>query len=109
MGDAAIKAVKSIKYEGVGTVEFLVDKKRTSYFMEMNTRIQVEHPVTEEVINYDLICEQIKAAAGIKISGKTMYLYYMQLNAALMLKILRIILCLVPARLLTFINLVGTV
>ena len=70
MGDAAIKAVKSIKYEGVGTVEFLVDKNRQFYFMEMNTRIQVEHPVTEEVINYDLICEQIKVAAGIKISGK---------------------------------------
>ena len=70
MGRAAIKAVKSIKYEGVGTVEFLVDKHRNFYFMEMNTRIQVEHPVTEEVINYDLICEQIKVAAGIKISGK---------------------------------------
>ena len=69
MGDAAIKAVKSINYEGVGTVEFLVDKNRNFYFMEMNTRIQVEHPVTEEVINYDLICEQIKVAAGIKISG----------------------------------------
>ena len=70
MGKAAIKAVKSINYEGVGTVEFLVDKNRNFYFMEMNTRIQVEHPVTEEVINYDLICEQIKVAAGIKISGK---------------------------------------
>jgi len=70
MGEAAIKAVKSIKYEGVGTVEFLVDKNRNFYFMEMNTRIQVEHPVTEEVINYDLICEQIKVASGIKISGK---------------------------------------
>ena len=70
MGDAAIKAVKSIKYEGVGTVEFLVDKNRNFYFMEMNTRIQVEHPVTEEVINYDLICEQIKVAYGIKISGQ---------------------------------------
>ena len=69
MGNAAIKAVKSINYEGVGTVEFLVDKNRNFYFMEMNTRIQVEHPVTEEVINYDLICEQIKVAAGIKISG----------------------------------------
>ena len=70
MGEAAIKAVKSIKYEGVGTVEFLVDKNRNFYFMEMNTRIQVEHPVTEEVINYDLICEQIKVAYGVKISGK---------------------------------------
>ena len=73
MGDAAIKAVKSIKYEGVGTVEFLVDKNRNFYFMEMNTRIQVEHPVTEEVINYDLICEQIKVAAGINISGKNYF------------------------------------
>ena len=70
MGNAAIKAVTSIQYEGVGTVEFLVDKNRNFYFMEMNTRIQVEHPVTEEVINYDLISEQIKVAAGIKISGK---------------------------------------
>ena len=73
MGEAAIKAVKSINYEGVGTVEFLVDKNRNFYFMEMNTRIQVEHPVTEEVINYDLICEQIKVAAGIKISGKNYF------------------------------------
>lgn len=70
MGDAAIKAAAAINYEGVGTVEFLVDKHRNFYFMEMNTRIQVEHCVTEEVINYDLIKEQIKIAAGIKISGK---------------------------------------
>jgi len=70
MGRAAIKAVKAIKYEGVGTVEFLVDKNRDFYFMEMNTRIQVEHTITEEVINYDLIKEQIKLAAGDKISGK---------------------------------------
>lgn len=70
MGAAAIKAAKAINYEGVGTVEFLVDKYREFYFMEMNTRIQVEHCVTEEVINYDLIKEQIKIAAGIKISGK---------------------------------------
>lgn len=70
MGDAAIKAAKAIDYEGVGTIEFLVDKHRNFYFMEMNTRIQVEHCVTEEVINYDLIKEQIKIAAGIKISGK---------------------------------------
>jgi len=69
MGEAAIKAVNAIKYEGVGTVEFLVDKHRKFYFMEMNTRIQVEHPVTEEVIDYDLIKEQIKIAAGIEISG----------------------------------------
>ncbi len=70
MGDAAIKAVKAISYEGVGTVEFLVDKHRQFYFMEMNTRIQVEHTITEEVINYDLVKEQIKIAAGEPISGK---------------------------------------
>ena len=73
MGDAAIKAGESIKYEGVGTVEFLVDKHRDFYFMEMNTRIQVEHPVTEEVIDHDLIKEQIKVAAGIPISGVSYY------------------------------------
>ncbi|NOT37308.1 MAG: acetyl-CoA carboxylase biotin carboxylase subunit [Saprospiraceae bacterium] len=73
MGDAAIKAGKSINYEGVGTIEFLVDKYRNFYFMEMNTRIQVEHPVTEEVIDHDLIKEQIKVAAGIPISGKNYY------------------------------------
>ena len=70
MGKAAIKAAKAVKYEGVGTVEFLVDKNRDFYFMEMNTRIQVEHTITEEVINFDLIKEQIKIAAGEKISGK---------------------------------------
>ncbi len=70
MGEAAIKAAAAINYESVGTVEFLVDKHRNFYFMEMNTRIQVEHGVTEEVINFDLIKEQIKIAAGIKISGK---------------------------------------
>ena len=70
MGKAAIKAAKAVKYEGVGTIEFLVDKHRNFYFMEMNTRIQVEHCVTEEVTNYDLIREQIKIAAGQKISGK---------------------------------------
>ncbi|MFZ1495563.1 MAG: acetyl-CoA carboxylase biotin carboxylase subunit, partial [Saprospiraceae bacterium] len=69
MGEAAIKAGQSINYEGVGTVEFLVDKYRNFYFMEMNTRIQVEHPVTEEVVDYDLIKEQIKVAAGEPISG----------------------------------------
>jgi len=69
MGDAAIKAGEAIKYEGVGTVEFLVDKHRNFYFMEMNTRIQVEHTVTEEVIDHDLIKEQIKLAAGEKITG----------------------------------------
>ena len=78
MGLAAIKAAESVKYEGVGTVEFLVDKHRKFYFMEMNTRIQVEHPITEEVVDYDLIREQIKVAAGIKISGKN---YHPQLHA----------------------------
>ena len=70
MGEAAIKATKAVNYEGVGTVEFLVDINRDFYFMEMNTRIQVEHTITEEVINYDLIKEQIKLAAGEKISGQ---------------------------------------
>ena len=78
MGAAAIKAAEAVKYEGVGTVEFLVDKYRKFFFMEMNTRIQVEHPVTEEVVDFDLIKEQIKVAAGIKISGKN---YIPQLHA----------------------------
>jgi len=78
MGKAAIKAAAAVKYEGVGTVEFLVDKHRNFYFMEMNTRIQVEHTITEEVINFDLIKEQIKIAAGHKISGKN---YYPQMHA----------------------------
>ncbi|MBL0181857.1 MAG: acetyl-CoA carboxylase biotin carboxylase subunit [Chitinophagaceae bacterium] len=78
MGNAAIKAAQAINYESVGTVEFLVDKHRNFYFMEMNTRIQVEHCVTEEVINYDLIKEQIKIAAGEKIVGKA---YYPQMHA----------------------------
>ncbi|NVK65268.1 MAG: acetyl-CoA carboxylase biotin carboxylase subunit [Flavobacteriales bacterium] len=73
MGEAAIKATKAVNYEGVGTVEFLVDKHRDFYFMEMNTRIQVEHTITEEVINYDLIKEQIKLAAGEKMSGENHY------------------------------------
>ena len=73
MGQAAVKASDFIGYEGAGTVEFLVDKNRDFYFMEMNTRIQVEHPVTEQVIGYDLIKEQIKVAAGMKISGKNYY------------------------------------
>lgn len=70
MGEAAVKAAEYIKYEGAGTVEFLVDKNRNFYFMEMNTRIQVEHPITEQVIDYDLIREQILVAAGVPISGK---------------------------------------
>ncbi|MFC6861433.1 acetyl-CoA carboxylase biotin carboxylase subunit [Zunongwangia atlantica] len=70
MGEAAVKAAEFIKYEGAGTVEFLVDKHRKFYFMEMNTRIQVEHPITEQVIDYDLIREQILVAAGVPISGK---------------------------------------
>ena len=78
MGEAAIKAALAVKYEGVGTVEFLVDRHRNFYFMEMNTRIQVEHPITEEVINYDLIKEQIKIAAGMPISGKN---YFPNLHA----------------------------
>ena len=70
MGEAAVKASEFIKYEGAGTVEFLVDKHRNFYFMEMNTRIQVEHPITEQVINFDLIREQILVAAGVPILGK---------------------------------------
>lgn len=70
MGKAAIKAAEFIKYEGAGTVEFLVDKNRKFFFMEMNTRIQVEHPITEQVIGIDLIREQILVAAGVPISGK---------------------------------------
>lgn len=69
MGEAAIKGAQAIKYEGAGTIEFLVDKHGDFYFMEMNTRIQVEHPITEEVTDYDLIKEQIKVAAGVPISG----------------------------------------
>ena len=78
MGNAAVKAALAVNYEGVGTVEFLVDKHRNFYFMEMNTRIQVEHPITEEVIDYDLIREQILIAAGVPISGKN---YFPQLHA----------------------------
>jgi len=70
MGKAAVKAAEYIKYEGAGTIEFLVDKHRNFYFMEMNTRIQVEHPITEQVIDYDLIREQILVAGGVPISGK---------------------------------------
>ena len=78
MGKAAVKAAEFIKYEGAGTVEFLVDKNRDFYFMEMNTRIQVEHPITEQVINFDLIREQVLVAAGIPISGKD---YFPQLHS----------------------------
>ncbi|TPN87713.1 acetyl-CoA carboxylase biotin carboxylase subunit [Aquimarina algicola] len=78
MGAAAVKAAEFIKYEGAGTVEFLVDKHRNFYFMEMNTRIQVEHPITEQVVDYDLIREQILVAAGVPISGKN---YYPQLHS----------------------------
>jgi len=73
MGDSAVKAAEYIKYEGAGTVEFLVDKHRNFYFMEMNTRIQVEHPITEQVIDYDLIREQILVASGVPISGKNYF------------------------------------
>ncbi|GGG82332.1 acetyl-CoA carboxylase biotin carboxylase subunit [Parapedobacter pyrenivorans] len=85
MGEAAIKGARAVNYEGAGTIEFLVDKHRNFYFMEMNTRIQVEHPVTEEVINFDLIKEQIKVAAGIPISGNnyepTMHAIECRINA----------------------------
>lgn len=73
MGEAAVKAAEYIAYEGAGTVEFLVDKDRNFYFMEMNTRIQVEHPITEQVVGFDLIQEQIKVAAGERISGKNYF------------------------------------
>ena len=78
MGNAAVKAAEFINYEGAGTIEFLVDKHRNFYFMEMNTRIQVEHPITEEVVNYDLIREQILVAAGVPISGRN---YYPQMHS----------------------------
>ncbi len=80
MGKAAIKGAEAIKYEGAGTIEFLVDKNRNFYFMEMNTRIQVEHPITEEVTDFDLIKEQIKVAAGEPISGRNYFpkLYAME-------------------------------
>ncbi|MDA8571678.1 acetyl-CoA carboxylase biotin carboxylase subunit [Flavobacteriaceae bacterium] len=73
MGAAAVKAAEFIKYEGAGTVEFLVDKHRNFYFMEMNTRIQVEHPITEQVIDFDLIREQILVASGVAITGKNYF------------------------------------
>ena len=73
MGNAAVKAAEYIKYEGAGTIEFLVDKHREFYFMEMNTRIQVEHPITEQVVDYDLIREQILVAGGVPIIGKNYF------------------------------------
>jgi len=73
MGAAAVKAAEAIAYEGAGTVEFLLDKHGDFFFMEMNTRIQVEHPITEEVTDFDLIKEQIKVAAGEPISGQNYY------------------------------------
>jgi len=80
MGQAAIRGASAIAYEGAGTIEFLVDKYGEFYFMEMNTRIQVEHPITEEVTDFDLIKEQIKVAAGERISGQnyTPKLYAME-------------------------------
>ncbi|WP_421890478.1 acetyl-CoA carboxylase biotin carboxylase subunit [Marinoscillum sp.] len=78
MGQAAIKGAEAIGYEGAGTVEFLVDKYGDFFFMEMNTRIQVEHPITEEVTDFDLIKEQIKVAAGVEVSGRN---YYPQLHS----------------------------
>src|SRR6056300_1633758 len=73
MGNAAVKAAEYIKYEGAGTIEFLVDKHRNFYFMEMKARTQVEHPITEQVVDYDMIREQILVAAGVPISGKNYY------------------------------------
>ena len=73
MGEAAINAAKAINYEGVGTVEFLVDDSKNFYFMEMNTRIQVEHPITEEVTGYDLLKAQIRVAAGEKINFQNQF------------------------------------
>ena len=101
MGEAAKKAAAAINYESVGTIEFLVDKHRNFYFMEMNTRIQVEHCVTEEVINYDLIKEQIKIAAGETISGKDYDRKCMRSNAGSMQKIHTMIFVRRPGRITT--------
>lgn len=68
MGETAVKAAKAVSYNNAGTIEFLLDKNKNYYFMEMNTRIQVEHPITEMVTGIDLVKEQIKIAAGEKLS-----------------------------------------
>ena len=67
MGEVAVKAAKAVQYENVGTIEFLLENNNQFYFMEMNTRIQVEHPVTEWVTGLDLIKEQIRIASGLPL------------------------------------------
>jgi acetyl-CoA carboxylase biotin carboxylase subunit len=109
MGDAAIKAASAINYESVGTIEFLVDKHRNFYFMEMNTRIQVEHCVTEEVTNFDLIKEQIKIAAGESISGQNYEPQMHAIECRLTPKILITIFVHHPEKLLHYISLADTV
>lgn len=70
MGDVAIKAAKAVEYKNAGTIEFLLDEDESFYFMEMNTRIQVEHPITEMVTGVDILKEQIKIAYGEKLNIK---------------------------------------
>jgi biotin carboxylase len=108
MGAAAIKGAQAIGYEGAGTVEFLVDKHGDFFFMEMNTRIQVEHPITEEVTDFDLIKEQIKVAAGEPISGQNYTPKLLQWNAGSMRRILQMDSVLHPAKLLTCISRAAT-